>query len=92
MEKKPPTFKRSMSLSKKLNDDLVALTEALGVNAHSYMLNEIAKSVQRDSLSLQVNTGAQNVMSSLLEMMTSQIVDDEKDITDKTNLVDKETD
>lgn len=81
-----------MSLSKKLNDDLVALTEALGVNAHSYMLNEIAKSVQRDSLSLQVNTGAQNVMSSLLEMMTSQIVDDEKDITDKTNLVDKETD
>ena len=91
MEKKPANVKRSMSLSKKMNDDLLALTEALGVNAHSYMINEIAKSIQRDSLTLNINTCAQDVMSSVLQMLSSQM-DVEKDITDESGLIDKETD
>jgi hypothetical protein len=42
--------KRAVSLSDKMYADLNTLTEHLGINVHSYMVNEIAKSVQRDLL------------------------------------------
>tara|TARA_B110001454_G_C12697196_1_gene424973 strand:- start:1149 stop:1379 length:231 start_codon:yes stop_codon:yes gene_type:complete len=73
MEKKPPTVKRSMSLSKKMNDDLVVLTEALGVNAHSYMINELAKSIQRDSVSFQIKSNTENQLSEFMATIASSL-------------------
>lgn len=44
--------RRTVNMSAKLNSDLEELCEHLGVNIHSYMVNEIAKSVQRDRMAL----------------------------------------
>jgi hypothetical protein len=44
--------RRSVCMTPKLNNDLEELCEHLGVNCHSYMVNEIAKSVQRDRMAL----------------------------------------
>lgn len=91
MEKKPPTFKRSLSLSKKMNDDLLALTSALGINAHSYMINELAKSIQRDSLSLNINSSTNNVLSDMLNTFNTLMIP-EKDITQELEQTDKKAD
>ena len=53
-ETKIPPIKRSLSLSPKTNADLLALADILGVNPHSYMVNELAKSIQRDSITFQM--------------------------------------
>lgn len=66
---KEPKIKRSLSLSQKMNSDLLALSEALGVNPHSYMINELAKSIQRDSLSLQVKKNTQEQLATLLQFI-----------------------
>lgn len=68
--------KRSVSLSPKLNSDLITLTDALGINAHSYMVNEIAKAVQRDSLSLQINNNSNGHMAAMLDMVKSKLSED----------------
>lgn len=91
MEKKPPTFNRSLSLSKKMNDDLLALTSALGINAHSYMINELAKSIQRDSLSLNINSSTNNVLSDMLNTFNTLMIP-EKDITQELEQTDKKAD
>jgi hypothetical protein len=43
-------IKRAVGLSEKTHSDLKRLAEHLGINVHSYMVTEIAKSVQRDLL------------------------------------------
>jgi hypothetical protein len=47
---KSPEIKtsRGLTLSKKLAHDLQFLCDHLGINPHSYMLNEVSKAVQRD--------------------------------------------
>lgn len=62
---------RSVSLSKKTNEDLERLCEHLGVNVHSYIVNEIAKSVQRDSLSL-MSKDSMTQMNDLLKSLAAQ--------------------
>ena len=79
MEKDAKPVKRSVSLSQKTNSDLLTLTNALGVNAHSYMVNEIAKAVQRDSLALQINKNTQEQISTLFDSLASVIQDKEAD-------------
>lgn len=61
--------KRSLSLSLKLNNDLEELCSALGVNIHSYMINELAKAVQRDSLALSLKKTQGDTMAKLFEML-----------------------
>ena len=69
------SIKRSMSLSDKMNDDLVALTDALGVNPHSYMINELAKSIQRDSLALKIKDDTQAQMNKMMQVVASAAKD-----------------
>lgn len=40
--------KKSLTLGQNAADDLQTLSEFLGVNAHAYIVNEIAKCIQRD--------------------------------------------
>lgn len=54
--------KRGVSISAKTNADLVELCETLGVNIHSYMVNEIAKAIQRDRLTLSLTKNQQDTM------------------------------
>jgi len=75
IEHKP--VKRSVSLSHKTNEDLKLLTAALGVNAHSYMVNELAKAIQRDSLALKIKNDTQDQMSGMMSLMASML--DDKD-------------
>ncbi len=57
--------KRGVSISAKTNADLEELCAALGVNIHSYMVNEIAKAIQRDRLTLQLNKNQQDAFASI---------------------------
>jgi predicted DNA-binding protein len=47
---KEHNYKRSISLTPELNEKLKVLCEHLGVNIHSYMINVLAKSIQKDSI------------------------------------------
>lgn len=69
-EPKSNIFKRSLSLSLKTNADLLALTETLGVNPHSYMVNELAKAIQRDSLAFQMKKNTEDQLGKLFEMIS----------------------
>ncbi len=75
METKPQTKKRSVSLSQKMDKDLLALTDALGVNPHSYMVNELAKSIQRDSLNLQMKNNTESQFAELFKSLNQVIKD-----------------
>lgn len=75
-EQKSKIYKRSLSLSQKTNDDLIALAEALGVNPHSYMVNEIAKSIQRDSIAFHMKKSTDEQLSNLVATLVS--LDNEK--------------
>jgi hypothetical protein len=70
-------FKRSLSLSRKTNDDLLALCASLGVNPHSYMVNELAKSIQRDSMTYQMKENTADQLTSLFATLTQ---DQEKEV------------
>lgn len=72
-----PNIKRSVSLSRKTYDDMIELCEELGVNAHSYMVNEIAKAIQRDRLSLMASKMQQESMDKFLEMIASSVVENQ---------------
>jgi hypothetical protein len=63
--------KRTVTLSKKTNEDLEALCESLGVNAHSYVVNEIAKAVQRDSITFKSTTNQKELFDSILGAVNS---------------------
>lgn len=63
-------FKRSLSLSPKTNADLLALAERLGVNPHSYMVNELAKAIQRDSIAFQMKKSTDDQLGKFIEVMT----------------------
>ena len=65
------SVKRGVSLSAKTNGDLVELCDALGISPHSYMVNEIAKAVQRDSIALRVNSSQRDALDAILELMKS---------------------
>lgn len=73
MDSKPKKVKRAVTLSEKANDDLILLTDALGVNVHSYLSNEVAKIIQRDSLSLKIKNDTQNQMSGMMEMVAAMM-------------------
>lgn len=77
IEHKP--VKRSVSLSHKTNEDLKLLTAALGVNAHSYMVNELAKAIQRDSLALKIKNDTQGQMELMVKMFSS-VMSEKEDI------------
>ena len=62
--------KRSLSLSNKLNDDLEDLGVNLGVNVQSYVINELAKSVQRDRLSLVAKNQTESAFERMLQIMS----------------------
>ena len=66
--------KRSCSLTEKLNDDLEELCEHLGVNVHSYMVNEIAKAVQRDRLTFLAKSGIDELLSDFKKLTESKSV------------------
>ena len=76
MEAKPKPVKRSVSLSQSTNNDLVTLTDLLGVNAHSYMVNEIAKAVQRDLLVYKSTKDTSNQLSGFIEALQSVMNDE----------------
>lgn len=69
-ESKVPPVKRSLSLSKKTNDDLLSLAEELGVNPHSYMVNELAKAIQRDSIAFQMKKNTDDQLGKLFEILS----------------------
>ena len=70
-----PPVKRSLSLSQKTNTDLLALAEALGVNPHSYMVNELSKCIQRDSLTFQMKNNTENQITQLFAALTESSKD-----------------
>lgn len=69
-EKEKTIFKRSLSLSPKTNADLLALAEVLGVNPHSYMVNELAKAIQRDSIAFQMKKSTEDQLSKLIDVIS----------------------
>jgi hypothetical protein len=69
-ETKIPPIKRSLSLSPKTNADLLALADVLGVNPHSYMVNELAKSIQRDSITFQMKKNTEDQLTKLFSTLT----------------------
>ncbi len=75
-ETKVPPIKRSLSLSKKTNDDLLALADELGVNPHSYMVNEIAKAIQRDSLAFQIKKNTDDQLAKMMELLSAAAQED----------------
>lgn len=77
MESKPKPVKRSVSLSQSTNNDLVTLTDLLGVNAHSYMVNEIAKAVQRDLLVYKSTKDTSTQLSGFIEALQSVMNDEQ---------------
>ncbi len=68
-DKEKTIFKRSLSLSPKTNADLLALAEVLGVNPHSYMVNELAKAIQRDSIAFQMKKNTEDQLGKLFEIL-----------------------
>lgn len=60
--------KRGVSLTEKTNADLEELCAHLGVNMHSYMVNELAKAIQRDRLALQINKNQKDAFDSMGEI------------------------
>jgi hypothetical protein len=64
--------KRSLTLSLKLNGDLEELTEHLGISVHSYMVNELAKAVQRDRLSFQAKNSLEDMMKDFKRIANTQ--------------------
>lgn len=77
MESKPKPVKRSVSLSQSTNNDLVTLTDLLGVNAHSYMVNEIAKAVQRDLLVYKSTKDTSTQLFGFIEALQSVMNDEQ---------------
>jgi hypothetical protein len=75
METEHKPVKRTVSLSHKTNEDLKLLTSALGVNAHSYMVNEIAKAIQRDSLALKIKDDTNEQISGMMKIISSALRD-----------------
>ena len=72
--------KRGVSISAKTNEDLIELCETLGVNIHSYMVNEIAKAIQRDRLTLSLAKTQQSTMvnmEKIFEEMMNRVHSDE---------------
>lgn len=64
-----PNVKKSLSISHKLNDDLNQLTEVLGVNAHSYIVNALAMCVARDIRALHHGVDVEHTVTDTLEML-----------------------
>lgn len=64
-------YKRSLSLSPKTNSDLISLSEMLGVNPHSYMVNELAKAIQRDSIAFQMKKNTEDQIGKLFEILAA---------------------
>jgi hypothetical protein len=60
--------KRSLSLTTKCNDDLEALCDHLGVNAHSYIVNTLAKAVQQDLMTYTSKTAMNEMVKQMEEM------------------------
>lgn len=60
--------KRGVSLTEKTNADLEELCAHLGVNMHSYMVNELAKAIQRDRLALHINKNQQQAFAGMTEI------------------------
>lgn len=77
-ETKIPPIKRSLSLSPKTNSDLLALAEVLGVNPHSYMVNELAKAIQRDSIAFQMKKSTEDQLGKLIDVI-SQAAESQED-------------
>lgn len=71
MENKPKPVKRSVSLSQSTNNDLITLTDLLGVNPHQYMVNEVAKAVQRDLLVYKSTKDTSNQLAGFIEAIQS---------------------
>jgi hypothetical protein len=69
MKESKESKKRTLTLSMKLNNDLECLCENLGVNVHSYLVNEIAKSVQRDSITLVSKDQLSSAMNQMLSTL-----------------------
>jgi hypothetical protein len=71
-DKKPPV-KRSLSLSQKTNSDLLSLADVLGINPHQYMVNELAKCIQRDLLVYKSTQDTSNQLSAFIAAMEEQV-------------------
>jgi hypothetical protein len=63
---------RSVNLSSKLNNDLETLCEHLGINIHSYMINELAKAVQRDLLSFSSKKQMEEMVIKLMKIAETE--------------------
>lgn len=74
-----PNVKKSLSLSKKLHEDLMSLTDKLGINSHSYIVNEVAKCVARDLMVFNVQNSADNQLSSLVELISKDLKENPND-------------
>ena len=55
-------IKRAISLSTKLDADLVELCEFLGISTHAYLVSEAAKAIQRDRLSFLAKNSIEDMM------------------------------
>ena len=54
-------IKRAISLSTKLDADLVELCDYLGLSTHAYLVAEAAKAIHRDRLSFLAKTSLQEM-------------------------------
>mgnify|MGYP000456474484 CR=1 FL=1 len=74
-----PNVKKSLSLSVKLNDDLARLTEKLGINSHSYIVNEIAKCVARDLHIFNVQEESKNNLQNFTNALEGMLKENPED-------------
>ena len=58
-----------------MDRDLIALTDALGVNPHSYMVNELAKCIQRDSVAFQMKTNTETMIGEFMASLAESAKD-----------------
>jgi hypothetical protein len=63
IERKPTTkVKRAISLSAKLDADLVELCGFLGLSTHAYLVAEAAKAIQRDRMVFLAKNSIEDMM------------------------------
>ena len=73
MAQKKIQTRKSLGLTEKVATDLQTLCTALGINEHSYIVNELAKSIQRDSISLLARKEQQDSIAEILKLIEKSL-------------------
>lgn len=68
-------FQRTIKLDCAVNEQLITLCSAIGVNVNSYLLNEIGKAVRRDSIALQLQRSSEKMIGDFMARIADSLVE-----------------